>query len=219
MQTTTETHLGTQVHLTLFAPQRFRFRLDVNLREPGMRDVASRAELRLRSRPEGFLAAIGVGAAKRQVPRGIAVAGVVVEPFRGDSGVLAVNNGQPIVLQTADFVSAPLGDAVELPLLADAGKLRPEAREVGGVRARVAGCSLQNGALVVASTTFDSDEVAATALVDAGCQTVVAFDRGSHHPAFVRRPQSEEPTGIHHDGTVLYALDLPLSGRASRMAE
>jgi hypothetical protein len=86
------------------------------------------------------------------------------------------------------------------------------------MRARSAACSLEDGTFVVASTTFDSDEAATTALLDLGCARVVALDRGTHHAAFVHRAGTPAPLEARYDVTTLFALDVPLTGRAAPLS-
>jgi hypothetical protein len=182
--------------------------------------IAPQGDVEQESTQKGLVAAIGLGTAKKRSVRGIELAGVVVMPFRGDAGVLVIKRGELRVIRAADFGPSPDTDATELPLLAEAGKMRPEAREIGLMRSRSAGCALEDGSFVVASTTFDSDEAVALALVELGCRLVLALDRGSHQqPAVVHRSASEETTRAYSEGTVLYALDRPAPGRAGRISE
>jgi hypothetical protein len=166
-----------------------------------------------------LIATIGLGLPKKRSVRGLTIAGVAEVPLRGDSGVLVIEDGWPHVMRTADFVPSPGTDAVELPLVADERKLRPEAREIGSLRNRTAACSLEGGTFAVASTTFDSDGASTVALVDLGCAYVVGLDRGSHQQSQVYYPTIETAAGRQHEGTVLYALDRPLRGRAARTAD
>ena len=46
---------------------------------------------------------------------------------------------------------------------------------------------LADGTFAVASTTFDSDEAATSALIDLGCSRIVALDRGTHASFFLNR--------------------------------
>jgi hypothetical protein len=73
---------------------------------------------------------------------------------------------------------------------------------------------LEDGAFVVATTTFDSDEAATTALLELGCSRVVALDRGSHRDAFLHRAGSQAPPQPRYEATTLFAVEAPLSGRA-----
>jgi hypothetical protein len=145
--------------------------------------------------------------------------GAVGLPVRGDdAGALVVERGRPRILHAREVAAAAQGDATELPLTADEGKLRPEARDVGTMRARAAACVLDDGTLVVASTTFDSDEAATSALLDLGCARVVALDRGSHQAAFLHRAGTASAPEAHYEASVLYAVEVPLPGRAGPLS-
>lgn len=91
----------------------------------------------------------------------------------------------------------------------------PAARDVGSMRARSVACALEDGTFAVGTTTFDSDEAATTALLDLGCTRVVALDRGAHRDAFFHRAGTGNAPQAHYDATTLYAVEVPLSGRAT----
>jgi hypothetical protein len=77
---------------------------------------------------------------------------------------------------------------------------------------------LKDGAFVVAATTFDSDEATTTALLELGCSRVVALDRGSHRDAFLHRAGTATAPQPRYDATTLFAVEVPLSGRAGSLA-
>lgn len=99
-------------------------------------------------------------------------------------------------------------------MTADDGRPLPEARVVGAMRPRAALGVLPDGSVLLASTTFDTDEATTEALVDAGCQRVVALDRGTHQNAYVHRTGSETPPEAHYETTTLYVLSTVMRGRA-----
>jgi len=107
---------------------------------------------------------------------------------------------------------------VELPLLADDGHPLPESRVVGSRHVRAALCTRDDGTVVVASTTFDTDEPTTEALVDLGCMRVVGLDRGAHPGAFVHRAGTETPPERGYEQTALYAVEAPMRGRAGPIA-
>ena len=78
--------------------------------------------------------------------------------------------------------------------------------------------NLQNadGTFVLASTTFDSDEAATSALIDLGCARVVALDRGMHTGFFLHRAGTEPAPAARYETTVLDLVDAPMAGRAKR---
>ncbi len=211
--------LGAQVHLTAFAPGRLTFRIRAGAKEPATKAVVALPTALAEGEPARLLAVVGLAAGRKRGARGLIVDGAVGLPFRSeDAGALVLERGRPRVVragEVSDLRTQTPVDATELPLTADDGKLRPEARDVGTMRARGAACTLEDGTFVVASTTFDSDEAATTALLDLGCGRVVALDRGTHQAAFVHRagtPNAPEP---RYDVTALYALEVPLSGRST----
>jgi hypothetical protein len=206
--------LGAQVRVTSFAPGRVSYRIRPGTKEPGKAVAALPAAL-----PEGeqtrIVAAVGLAAGRKRKARGLIVEGVVGIPFRGeDTGALVVDKGRVRVLRASEVTPSPGIDATELPLTADEGKLRPEARDVGTMRPRAAACALEDGTFFVAATTFDSDEAATTALLDLGCMRVVALDRGAHQSAFVHRAGTETAPEPRYEASALYAVEVPLSGRA-----
>jgi hypothetical protein len=212
-------NLGAQVHLTSFAPGRLVFKLRAGGKEPATKAAAALPGALAEAELGKTLAAIGIGTGRRKGARGLAIEGAVGYPFRGESaaGVLVINKGRPEIGLVAGFTLPPGADATEVPLTADEGKLRPEARAVGSMRARVAACVLEDGTFVVGSTTFDSDEAATVTLLDLGCTRVVALDRGAHQGAFLHRAGAETPPSARYEASAIYAIDAPLTGRAKRL--
>jgi len=214
--------LGAQVRLIAIAPNRAVFRI-----RPGSKEPATKAVVALPAAlPEGeqprVLAAVGLSAGRKHGARGLIVGGGVGLPFRSDdAGALVVDRGKVRIVRTNEVPPAPSADvdAAELPLTADEGKLRQEARDVGTMRSRAAACTLADGTFVVASTTFDSDEAATTALLDLGCARVVALDRGAHLAAFVHRAGTEAAPEARYDATTLYVVEAPLAGRAGPLTQ
>ena len=80
-----------------------------------------------------------------------------------------------------------------------------------------AACVLGDGTAVIATTTFDSDEATTEALLDLGCGSVVALDRGMHRGAFVHRAGGEAPLETAYEETVLFAIESPMPGGARRL--
>jgi hypothetical protein len=213
-------NLGAQVHLTTFTPGRMSWRVRAGSREPATK--AAVALLAALPEPEQAraLAVLSLGFARKKGARGLAIEGTVGFAFRGEgSGILLVEKGRLSILPAEGFKLPPGADATELPLTADAGKLRSEAREVGSMRPRASACLLDDGGFVVASTTFDSDEAATQALLDLGCQRVIALDRGAHAAGFLQRAGTETAPGPRYEPTVLHGLDLPMPGRARRLED
>ncbi|XYH94789.1 hypothetical protein ACMHYB_44270 [Sorangium sp. So ce1128] len=210
-------HLGAQVRVHAFAPDRFLFRLRAGSREISPRGAPKLAAEVAEDERQQVLAAIGVGTGRRRGPRGLAVGGTVGLRFRGEGGLLLVRRGRVEIRPAGGVELAPGVDATELPLTADDGRLRPEAREIGTMRRRGAACALEDGTLLVATTTFDSDEATTEALLDLGCARVVALDRGAHRNAFVHRASGDPALQQGYEETALFAVGLAMPGRARRL--
>ncbi|WP_437619754.1 hypothetical protein [Sorangium sp. So ce1151] len=210
-------HLGAQVRVHAFAPDRFLFRLRAGSREISPRNAPKLAVEVPEGERQQVLAAIGVGTGRRRGPRGLAVGGTVGLRFRGEGGLLLVRRGRVEIRPAGGVELAPDMDATEVPLTADDGRLRPEAREIGTMRRRGAACALDDGTLLVATTTFDSDEATTEALLDLGCARVVALDRGAHRNAFVHRASGDPALQQGYEETALFAVGLAMPGRARRL--
>jgi hypothetical protein len=217
----TLTNVGAQVHLTSFAPGRFRWRIRAGAHELSARGGPPFAT-GLDDGEQGRTAvAIGLGlgrTTRKRPPRGLATNGAVGLPIRPESGLLVVGAGGPSVERSEN--AKPLAsdaDASELPLVADDGRLRPEARELGAMRARAALCVLGDGTVLVAATTFDSDEATAATLLERGCARVVALDRGAHQPSFVHRAGTSTPPLPRYEVTTLYGVDAAAGGHPVAM--
>ncbi|WP_437596955.1 hypothetical protein WMF28_30685 [Sorangium sp. So ce590] len=212
-------HLGAQVRVHALAPDRFLFRL-----RAGSREISPRTAPKLDAdvpadERSHVMAAIGVGTGRRRGPRGLAVGGTVGLRFRGEGGLLLVRRGRVEIRPAGGVEVAPGMDATELPLTADEGRLRPEAREIGTMRRRSAACVLEDGTFLVATTTFDSDEATTEALLDLGCARVVALDRGAHRNAFVHRASGDPALQQAYEETALFAVGLAMPGRARWLTE
>ena len=217
IHTATIDNLGAHVRVLSIAPGRVSYRLRAGAKEVASARTGVTFPAKLDdSDVARVVAAVGLGTGRRKGPSGLAIDGRLGLAMRGeDAGILTANGSS---IRIADAKSAPPatdGDTSELPLTAEAGQLLSRGREIGTMRARGAACTLDDGTLLVARATFDSDEATTTSLLELGCQTVVALDRGSHLPTFVRR---EPPKGdARDDGTVLFALDSEMRGRATVM--
>jgi hypothetical protein len=214
--TATTANLGAQVRLHHFAPDRFVWRVRAGTRERSHKKGGTFLGALEAAEQERAAAAIGLGAARRKgnPVRGLAVAGSLGLPFRSGGGLLVTTDRGLEIRRSDDVPEVIAGDAVELPLTADGGRLLPEGRKVGSLRARAAACVLDYGALLVATTTFDSEEAATEVLLNAGCTRVVALDRGSQHPAFVHRAGTATPPQPRYEPSALYAVEIPMRGRA-----
>lgn len=217
----TLTTAGAQVHLTTFAPGRFRWRIRAGARELVSRLGAPFVSTLADDEAAHLGVAIGLGngrATKRRPPRGLATAGSVGLALRPEAGVLLAEGPVLMVLHSEDAKSlGPEADAAEVPLTAEEGRLRPEARELGGMRSRVALCVLPDGTALTAASTFDSDEATTSALVDRGCTRVVALDRGAHQASFVHRAGTPGAPLPRYDVTTLFGVEQVAAGRVVAM--
>ncbi len=217
VHTVTLTNGGAQVHLHSFAAGRYRWRIRGGSREltarvgpPFAAALADEEQARV-----GVAFGLGIGkTTKRRPARGLATSGAVGLAIRPEGGLLVADAGGLAILRSEDAKAlAPDADASELPLTAEDGRLRPEARELGGMRTRVAVCVLSDGTVLTATTTFDSDEATTSALLDRGCVRVVALDRGAHQASFVHRADTATPPSQRYEVTALYGVDQPATGR------
>jgi hypothetical protein len=121
------------------------------------------------------------------------------------------------LLSEADMLArGEKDDAIQLPLILDAGKIPPPAKDPRSMRLRGAACVTPGGHTVIAMATTDSDEAAALALARVGCTRAVSLDRGSHRPTFLHRAGGGSPPLARYDESVLYALSRPMIPRAYR---
>lgn len=214
LHSATVTKLGAQVKLTLFAPERFQFRIRAGTKEVSHRFGGTFPDALAADEQTRVLLATGLGTGKRKGPRGLAIGGSIGVKFNPGAGVLVVENERVRIEKSDGFTPTADADATELPMTADDGRPLPEARVVGAMRPRAALGVLPDGSVLLASTTFDTDEATTEALVDAGCQRVVALDRGTHLNAYIHRAGSETPPEAHYETTTLYVLSTVMRGRA-----
>ncbi|MBI4703539.1 MAG: hypothetical protein HY744_20705 [Deltaproteobacteria bacterium] len=208
--------LSVEIELRSFSPDRFAWRIRPGREESGAATALTALDPAEHARA---LCAIGLGVASRKHNRrGLVLGGAVSLPIRPGLGVLSIDrDGTRLAIGIATEQLAPRGDATELPLLADGGELRSEARELGRLRWRTGGCAMGDGTLLVARSRSDSGEANARALLDAGCRRVVALDRGRQVEAFVHRAGSPSPPRAEYDETTLYALAIEGRGTARRI--
>lgn len=210
----TVTKLGAQVKLTLFGPERFQFRIRAGTKEIPHKFAGTFPDALAADEQARVLMAVGLGSGKRKGPRGMAIGGSIGLKFGAGAGVLVVENERTRIERSDAFTPTADSDATELPLTADEGRPLPEARIVGSMRPRAAMGVLEDGSVLLASTTFDTDEATTDALLDAGCTRVVALDRGTHQNAYVHRAGAETPPETHYETTTLYVLRSSMRGRA-----
>jgi hypothetical protein len=130
--------------------------------------------------------------------------------------VVGSEGGVRVLPPGAEVSVSAAEEAVQLPLLAEQGKLVEQALAPGAMQLRGALCTTDTGRVIVSVVRHDSSAPAATALVRVGCQRVVELDRGSRHPAFVHRAGTPTPPLGTYATTVLYALGRPMLPRGYR---
>jgi hypothetical protein len=204
-------HLGARVQVTRFPPVRTRVALVLGSREPGSKAAPKSAA----STPGRALARLVVGLPKRKAGRGLVLEGHTLARLRGEGLLVGLPGGRLGVHRAPAEVPADATFVLELPLLADGGKLVAEGRRVGATRDRAALCVRDDGWLLVATTTFDTDEAPAEALLAQGCARVLGLDRGGREAIGARRlgvDEAERPLEPSISSS-LVVLEAPLPGR------
>jgi hypothetical protein len=203
--------LGAKVKVLAFMPERVLFRLATGADEP----LPTRAHKPGPKAEErgAALVALGLSVSRRASRRGLVIGGTEVVRPGNEAAWLAFDGARASISKPGDKPPSS-GDATELPLTADEGKLLPAAREVGTQRPRSALCVLPDGTVVVSHASFDTDEATTEALLEVGCDRVVILDRGVHDGVFVHRAGSERGPDASYDATALYVLAAPGTGTA-----
>ncbi|MEB2312806.1 MAG: hypothetical protein OZ921_13835 [Sorangiineae bacterium] len=166
------------------------------------------------------LAAIGLGHTTPATRYGLSFGKQVPLPLRSAYATVVVSAGRaPRLIPSGEV--PPLADgeqAVQLPLLAENGRLTARAQDHGSMQMRGALCVTPTGRVLVALANHDSSDPLAAALMRAGCQSVVSLDRGSRHAAFVHRTGTERPPVKGYETSVFFALGKPMEPHAFRWA-
>jgi hypothetical protein len=207
---TTVVKLGVHVRVMRLAATRFSYRI-----RAGTKETAVSGSPRLLTRFESDkvqtpAAAFALGVGSRRAPLGLVIDGAIGLPLRGGDSVArlvaAPARRELRLLGPTDGEPPPGADLSELTLLAEAGKLRPTARELGPRLPRSALCVTEDQTVLVATTTFDSHEATTDVLLDLGCSRVAALDRGARASASVERAMPDQPVAAEHEYTALYAI-------------
>ncbi len=165
------------------------------------------------------LFAVRAGVAPEKHPAGLATAGRLVVPARGDADSALFFVGGDGRLSIVRSSEAPAldpahGDMLELPVAVWDGKARSAAS--GNVEARAAIGMTATGRVLVARGVFASVAPLADALVRAGCTRALVLDRGTLASAGIDRAGTASPPRSRYDETVVYAIASPLPARAFR---
>lgn len=210
--------VGTQpVQVWSFEPGRVDWRVRAGTLEQGTRSELARQTLDEDERHR-VMAVVGLGHTTEATRYGISFGEKPALDLLRPYATLVLSQGQAPRIEPPGqrVLLGPEQEAVQLPLLVDAGQLTPRARERGALRQRAALCVTPSQRVLLAQTRHDSSDALGVALLRAGCQRVVELDRGSHHPSFVHRTGGAEAPLASYDTTVLYALGRPMVPRAFR---
>lgn len=159
------------------------------------------------------LLALGAGTTRKKGSLGLVLDGdPIVRSHAQTFASLLVGRDGRVSLERGPRDAAG-GSVLELPLLADEGKVLPEGQTVGQSRFRAALCVLADGSLLVASGEHDTDEPLVLALTGLGCARVAGLDRGAHEGVYLaRKGVSAAPEGAAA-WTRLVAVGAPLDVR------
>lgn len=206
-----------EVELTSFEPGRVGYRVRAGSKEPKHGGMADHVEL-AGDDSQRVVAAVGLGHTTETLRMGVAFAGAAaIEPKPGYATVVAAAGKPVVVLAPGETPKLDKDDeAVQLPLLAENGKLTEASLAHGPLRLRGALCALPSGRVVIATARHDSSDSLAAALLKVGCTRVVELDRGSQHPAFVHRAGTATPPLASYETSVLYAIGRPMLPHAFR---
>lgn len=206
------------VEITSVEPGRAEWRVRAGTNEPSMAEGAKKKHELSGDERHHVIAAVNLGHTTEVTRYGLAFAGAAALDLRSAYATLVLAPGRaPRLLPPGRQPEiAKDEDAVQLPLLAEDGKLTAYAMSHGPMRQRGALCVSRSGRVLVAQARHDSSDSLAAALVRTGCKRVVELDRGSQHPAFVHRAGSPTPPLASYETSVLYALGRPMVPRAFR---
>jgi hypothetical protein len=206
-----------EIELVSFEPGRVGYRVRAGGKEPARGAMAANTEL---SEDDAgrVVAAIGLGHTTDALKAGIAFAGAAALESKPGYATVVVSPGKPLAVFPPGAVPelSSADESVQLPLLADGGKLTEAALAHGPLRLRGALCALPSGRVVIGTARHDSSDPVAAALLKLGCTSVVELDRGSQHPAFVHRGGSATPPLASYETSVLYAVGRPMLPHAFR---
>jgi hypothetical protein len=207
-----------EVEISAFEPSRVAWRVRAGNQEPTRLD-APPLELDLSEDDKHrVVAAIGLGHTTEATRYGIAFRGKSSLELRSGYATLVAGHDTPLRISPPGRQPqiASHEEAVQLPLLAEDGKLTGYAMTRGPLRLRGALCTTDAGRTLIASARHDSSDGIAAALLRIGCKRVVELDRGSQHPAFLHRTGSSTPPLAGYETSVLYAIGRPMLPRAFR---
>lgn len=206
------------IHVVEFDAGRVDWLVRAGSSEPSVPGAASK-RIGLEAELEGrVVAAVGLGHTTDALRYGLAFEGKTSLELRRAYATVVLTPGlAPRIFLPGDRPKLEATDtAAQLPLLAKDGEIDPRAADRGGARLRGALCVAPTGEVLVATARHDSSDPLAATLVELGCRTVVALDRGSRHPAFLHRAATPDAPLSSYETSVLYALARPMTPHAFR---
>ncbi len=207
-----------EIELVAFDPGRVDWLVRAGSDEPSASGARPK-KIGLEAGLEGrVVAAVGLGHTTDALRYGLVFDGQASLDLRQTyATVVLAPSRAPRILSPGERPALVAGeDAVQLPLLADRGIIDPRASDRGGTRERGALCVTDAGRVLVALGRHDSSDPLASTLISEGCARVVGLDRGSRHPAFVNRAETQNSPLDRYDESVLYAVARPMTPHASR---
>lgn len=208
---------GAPIELLSFESGRFDWAVRAGTREPTEPSAPLMKTTLTGDETHQVLAAIGLAYTTRAIRLGIAFDGQAAIALRSKVGTLRIRPHQPLELIDGEVpILGPTDSAVQLPLLATAGEPTAEGRAQGPLRERAALCVTRGKRVLLARGQSDSPAPLVTALLSAGCTSVVDLDRGSSDPSFLHRTGTELPPTGDYETSVLYVLGRSMTPHAAR---
>lgn len=158
---------------------RYSFALEVGNSEHGARPLA---EPEMHDAPPLF--AFSLGHATRASRPGLALRGATLMPTDRSFASLVLDGGGRPRVEGPGLAPEPTSELslVEMPLLARNGEPLDEAKRLGSARIYGALCLDPMGNLLLGRITHDTVLPLVRQLLELGCTTVIALDRGSQSP-------------------------------------
>lgn len=198
-----QSHQGAAIDVWAFSIPRFRWSLVPGSDERIAKTTRHQAVDKADARP---FVRIGLGRAKRRRRQryGLVIDGMTVQVLRPERGLISTLPRLEIEIAVPHL--APRGDASELLLIAENGRIRSEGRELAARKRRSAACITGDRRFLVAIGTSDNDEPLAQSLLNFGCRRIVRLNRGKQVEAFVHLRGSKSPPKDNNAQTTLVAF-------------
>ncbi len=199
-------------------PGRASFRVRAGTREPESKSGAAPSQELGADDAHRVLFALTLGTGDSRHPRGLATDGRIAMPMSGapHNGVLVANDEGVLSITSVSAFASVLGrgDAAELPLLIQDGKVLTE--HVHG-RARAAlGITPSGRTYVVRAEGGAEARALAGVLEHAGCTQAVLLHRGAGVAGVLSRAGTATPPRSRYEESAIYAMGKPLLPRGFR---